>query len=109
MELLQLRVLRFGLLQDGDVGIGVFSKCEEVLVGGPSLRTIALEGVGAGQTETGQRAQREIYRQRGVEGCVSPAGTKRKQICKPFHLDKTLPREESVRCTVRPTVRPSSE
>src|SRR5690242_13294126 len=58
--LLQLRVLRLGLLQDGNVWVGVFPKCEEVLVGGPSLRTISLEGVGAGQTETGQRAQRGI-------------------------------------------------
>ena len=30
---LQLRILRLGLLQDGDVGIGVFPECEEVLVG----------------------------------------------------------------------------
>jgi len=32
--LLQLRVLRFGLLQDGDVGVGVFPESEEVVVGG---------------------------------------------------------------------------
>src|ERR1700684_3815249 len=31
--LLQLRVLRFGLLQDGDVGVGVFPEGEEVFVG----------------------------------------------------------------------------
>ena len=31
--LLQLRVLRFGLLQDGDVGIGVFPEGEKILVG----------------------------------------------------------------------------
>jgi hypothetical protein len=30
--LLQLRVLRLGLLQDGDVGVGVFPESEEVLV-----------------------------------------------------------------------------
>jgi len=31
---LQLRVLRLGLLQDGDVGVGVFSIRNEILVGG---------------------------------------------------------------------------
>jgi hypothetical protein len=31
---LQLRVLRFGFLQDGDVGIGVFPEREEILIGG---------------------------------------------------------------------------
>jgi len=31
---LQLRVLGFGLLQDGDVGVGVFPEGEEVVVGG---------------------------------------------------------------------------
>jgi len=33
-HLLQLRVLRLGLLQDGDVGVGVFPEREEILVGG---------------------------------------------------------------------------
>jgi hypothetical protein len=32
--LLPLRVLRLGLLQDGDVGVGVFPQGEEVFVGG---------------------------------------------------------------------------
>jgi hypothetical protein len=31
---LQLRILSFGLLQDGDVGISVFPKGEEIFVGG---------------------------------------------------------------------------
>jgi hypothetical protein len=33
-ELLQLRVLGLGLLQDGDVGIGVFPEGHGVFVGG---------------------------------------------------------------------------
>jgi hypothetical protein len=33
---LQLRVFRFGLLQDGDVGVGVFLEDEEILL--PILR-----------------------------------------------------------------------
>ena len=32
--LLQLRILRLGLLQDGDVGVGVFPEREEFFVGG---------------------------------------------------------------------------
>jgi hypothetical protein len=29
----QLRVLGLGLLEDGDVGVGIFPQCEEVLIG----------------------------------------------------------------------------
>jgi hypothetical protein len=32
---LQLRVLRFGFLQDGDVGVGVFPEGEEILIRPP--------------------------------------------------------------------------
>ncbi len=46
-RLLQLRVLAFGLFQDGDVGIGVFPEGEEILVtgerthaGGVGIRTL---------------------------------------------------------------------
>ena len=48
--LLQLRVLRLGLIQDGDAGVGVFPECDEIRVrwlgglpergwGSPSQRT----------------------------------------------------------------------
>jgi hypothetical protein len=40
--LLQLRVLRFGLLQDGDVGIGVFPEGEEIFVGGERTNTSSI-------------------------------------------------------------------
>ena len=33
-RLLQLRVLRFGFFEDGDVGVGVFPEGEEIFVGG---------------------------------------------------------------------------
>jgi hypothetical protein len=33
-ELLELRVLRLGLLQDGDIGIGVFPESQEISIGG---------------------------------------------------------------------------
>jgi hypothetical protein len=54
--LLQLRVLRFGLLQDGDVGVGVFPEGEEILIGGAGFEVIALQGVGAGEAEPRQRS-----------------------------------------------------
>jgi hypothetical protein len=34
VQLLELRVLGLGLLQDGDVGVGFFPEGEEVLIGG---------------------------------------------------------------------------
>jgi hypothetical protein len=43
-RLLQFRVLGSGLFEDGDVGVGVFPECEEILVGGQrphSFRTEA--------------------------------------------------------------------
>ena len=47
-SLLQLRVLRLGFLQDGDVGVGVFPEGEEVLVNRARLGGVALKRVGAG-------------------------------------------------------------
>jgi len=38
---LQLRELRFGFLQNGDVGVGVFPEAEEVLVLDTSLGSVA--------------------------------------------------------------------
>lgn len=39
-ELMQPGVLGFGLLQDGYVGVGVFPKCEEVLIGGAGFGSV---------------------------------------------------------------------
>ena len=47
--LLQLRVLRLGLLQDGDVGVGVFPEREEVLIFGAGRGGITRHRVGAGE------------------------------------------------------------
>jgi hypothetical protein len=44
---LQLRILRLGLLQDGDVGIGVFPERKEVLVCRLAFNRIACHRVGA--------------------------------------------------------------
>ena len=59
-ELLQPGVLRLGLLQDGDVGVGVFPEGEEILVGGKrpdaggvgirSLRVLRLQGMPTSHT-----------------------------------------------------------
>src|SRR5436305_8341891 len=48
---LQLRVLGFSLLQDGDVGIGVFPESEEVLVGDSGFLRVACHHVGPTQLE----------------------------------------------------------
>jgi hypothetical protein len=44
---LQLGVFGLGLLEDGDVGVGVFPEPKEILVGGASFGRIALKRVGA--------------------------------------------------------------
>ena len=46
---LQLGVLRFGFLENGDVGIGVFPKSKEILVARARFRGIALKAAGAGE------------------------------------------------------------
>ena len=43
-HLLQLRVLGLGFLQDGDVRVGVFPQCEEILIGRLGLGGVALQG-----------------------------------------------------------------
>jgi hypothetical protein len=57
---LQLCVFRLGLLQDWDVGVGVFPKREEVLIGRPGFRGITGKNIGAVEAEMGQRADWEV-------------------------------------------------
>src|SRR5690242_3997054 len=57
---LQLRVLRLGLLQDGNVGVGVLPEGKEVLIRGAGFGGVALESISAGETEMGKRAKRKI-------------------------------------------------
>src|ERR1035441_8738867 len=52
---LQLRVLRFGFFQDGDIGIGVFPEREKILIGGPGFCRVAGERVGAAQLRSEER------------------------------------------------------
>src|SRR5581483_10615549 len=54
LQLLQFRVLRLGLDEDGDIGVGILPQGKEVLVGGARLGGIALERVGARQPYLGQ-------------------------------------------------------
>ena len=55
-KLLQFRVFGLGLLQDGDVGVGVFPEREEILICGLRFSRVALQGVGTRQAEMSERA-----------------------------------------------------
>jgi hypothetical protein len=66
-RLLQLRVLRLGFFQDGDVG--VFPEGQEILVGGADLGGVTLEPVGTGEAEMREGADTFISAQyRDVRG-----------------------------------------
>src|SRR5215470_8180098 len=56
-QLWQLRVLRSGLLKDGDVGVGVFPKSKEILIGSSRPCEVARERIG---TSTADVRQREV-------------------------------------------------
>ena len=58
----QLRVLRFGLLQDGDVRVGVFPEGKEVSVSGFRFGCVARERIGTGKAEMSQRCYRRVPR-----------------------------------------------
>src|ERR1700682_157929 len=55
---LQFRVLRLGLLQDGDDGGGVFPEGEEILVCSVPFGFVAGHGVGTAQSQASQRTRR---------------------------------------------------
>jgi hypothetical protein len=48
------------LLQDGDVGVGVFPEGEEIVVGGLGFGGVAREGIRAGEAEMRQRTQGKV-------------------------------------------------
>lgn len=54
-QLLQFRVLEFGLLEDSNVGISVFPYCKEILVGSSRTGFVAFGRPRTGQTEFGER------------------------------------------------------
>ena len=51
---------RTWLLEDGDAGVGVFPQREEILIRGAGFGGVALQHIGAGQAEMGERAGRTI-------------------------------------------------
>jgi hypothetical protein len=53
-----VRVLRLGLLQDGDVGVGIFPERKEILVGGAGLRVVSRQNVRSADLQVRQRASR---------------------------------------------------
>src|SRR5690349_12830526 len=57
-NLLQSGVLRLGLLQDGNVGVGVFPEGEEVLIGVAAFGGRASKGIGSAQADMGKRISR---------------------------------------------------
>ena len=65
-QLLQLRVLRLGLLQDGNIRVGVFPEGQEIPIGGAGFGRVALHGVGTRQFEAGQCAPWEVHHQSSV-------------------------------------------
>ena len=56
VPLLQLGVLGLRGDEDGDVGVGVFPECQEILVGGAGLHRVTLQGVGTPKLQMGQRS-----------------------------------------------------
>jgi hypothetical protein len=55
-NLLQPCIFVLGLLQDGDVRVSVFPESKEILKRGASFYGIALQYIGTGEAEMGQRA-----------------------------------------------------
>ena len=78
-RLLQLRILRFRLFQDRNVGIGVFPEREEIFVGGKgpdaggvgirSLRSLGLLPVHASDTEMCQRSRPAVPDEAAMACC----------------------------------------
>ena len=53
---MQLRILGLGLLKDGNVGVGIFPQRQEILICRFGFRGVALQHVGAGETDMDQCA-----------------------------------------------------
>ena len=59
-QLLQLRVLGLGLLQDGDVGVSVFPQRQEILIRGAGLTVVALHRHGSADLKMGKCSNRRV-------------------------------------------------
>ena len=62
-HLLQLRIFSLGLLQDGDVGVGILPEREELVVSGLRLCTVRLQSESPGTTNERESVQRIICHQ----------------------------------------------
>jgi len=59
-QLLKLCVLRLGLFEDWDVGIGILPKRQEILVSGLRFRAVAGQDVGAAQAQVCQSSNHRV-------------------------------------------------
>ena len=66
VPLLQLRILRLGFLQDGNVGVGLTPKLEEIVICATGFYRITAAGEGAGKAQPGQSRERRIQHHAGV-------------------------------------------
>ena len=57
---MELGVLGLGLLEDRDVGVGIFPEGEKILVGGVGFCGVTRESVGAAEFEMSQGADEAI-------------------------------------------------
>jgi hypothetical protein len=90
-KLLQLRVLRLGFFQDGDVGVGVFPKRQKILTGCLGFGGIALHGVGAGDAKMGERPCRAVPQQATtVENVLKFCNCGRTLLCAQVSLGADL-------------------
>jgi len=64
--MVQPGVLGLGLLEDGDVGVGIFPEGQEILVSGAALASVPCQAIGAGQTEMRQGTDGLVRNHTGV-------------------------------------------
>src|SRR6266705_628799 len=101
-ELLQLRVLRHGLLKDWNVGVGILPQFLKILVGGAGFSNISLQCVRASKLQVGQRADGFIQHDSTMpkdflELCRRFAAPLRREVGLSAHID---------RIQIRPVVKP---
>jgi hypothetical protein len=76
MMLLQRRVLRLGLLQNGNVGIGVFPESEEILVGSPCLSSVSRQQVRPRQFQVRECTDGFVHNETGmIENLLELSGS----------------------------------
>ena len=102
----QLRVFRLGLLEDRDVGVGVFPECEEILVGSLCLGLISRQSERSAELQVRQCADgiadhdpaviENLLEFRGGFGALVCG-----QIGLATHIDRIEGPEESVNAAAR--------